>query len=74
MLNKINFYINCHHFTLYVHMQVLKKTMPRETSNLHDLAGEVLKAEWRLGQQYRRRKRKYCKCNLDYWQEKDNIV
>ena len=46
------------------------------SSNLHDPAGEVLKAEWRLEQteQYRRRKRKYCKRNLDYWQEKDNIV
>lgn len=46
------------------------------SSNLHNPAGEVLKAEWRLEQteQYRRRKRKYCKRNLDYWQEKDNIA
>lgn len=41
------------------------------SSNLHDVTGEVLKAEWRQEQteRYKRKKRSYTKHNHDYWEE-----
>lgn len=41
------------------------------SSNLHDVTGEVLKAEWRLEQTEtsKRTKRKYTKRDENYWQE-----
>ena len=41
------------------------------SSNLHDVTGEVLKAEWRQEQteKFKRQKRSYTKHNYDYWEE-----
>ena len=44
------------------------------SSNLHDLTGEVLKAEWRQEQteKYKRNKRSYTKYNLKIWEKEIN--
>lgn len=44
------------------------------SSNLHDVTGEVLKAEWRQEQteKYKRSKRSYTKHNLNYWEKEIN--
>jgi hypothetical protein len=41
------------------------------SSNLHDVTGEVLKAEWRQEQteNYKRKKRGYTKHDHDYWEK-----
>ena len=41
------------------------------SSNLHDVSGEVIKAEWRLEktESHQRTKRKYNKKNESYWTE-----
>ena len=67
-----------YNYCIHAHAGVEKNNDAKRnyfSSNLHDPAGEVLKAEWRLEQteQYRRRKRNYCKRNLDYWQGTEAI-
>ena len=46
------------------------------SSNLHDVTGEVLKAEWRQEQteKYKRKKRSYTKHNQDYWEREINEI